>query len=55
LLENCIKDRVGDLVGNLIGVAFRDGFGGKQKIIGHRRFFLSVDFCRGQLIEPATL
>ena len=31
LLEDGIKNRVGDLVGHLVGMAFRDGFGGEKK------------------------
>jgi hypothetical protein len=33
LLENSVQDGIGDLVGNLVGVAFRDGFGGKEKVV----------------------
>ena len=35
LLENGVKDCVGNLVGNLVGVAFGDGFGSEEKVVRH--------------------
>ena len=35
LLENCVQNRVRDLVGYFVGVAFGDGFGSKEKIVRH--------------------
>ncbi|MCY1551354.1 hypothetical protein D9M68_876780 [compost metagenome] len=35
LLEDCIEDRVGNLVSHLVGVAFRDGFGREEKVVRH--------------------
>ncbi len=33
LLENSVQDSVGDLVSYLVGVAFRNGFGCKEKVV----------------------
>ena len=35
LLEDCIEDRVGNLVSHLVGVAFGDGFGSEEKVVRH--------------------
>ncbi|MCY1523250.1 hypothetical protein D9M68_581400 [compost metagenome] len=37
LREDGVEDRVGNLIGYLVGVPFRDGFGSKEKVVvGHR-------------------
>ena len=35
LLEDRIENGVGNLVGHLVGVAFRDGFGSEEKVVRH--------------------
>ena len=37
LLEDCVQNRVGNLVRHLVGVALRDGFGGEEKIVCHKK------------------
>ena len=45
LFEDCVEDRVRDLVCHLVGVAFRDGFRGKKKVVRH----LNKLLCSGIL------
>ena len=38
LLEDSVQNRIGNLVRHLVRVAFRDGFGRKEKVVRHLRY-----------------
>jgi hypothetical protein len=53
LRKNGVEDRVRDLVGDLVGVAFGDGFRGEEEVLRHEKSSLVVvDFG---VADPSTL